>query len=167
MSVDPGLSGAIALINTATGEAVVDDMPFIIVKEHMVKSRKTGKKRKKVTRVVDGKAIGDWIEKYQPHRAVIEKVGSRPQQGVATTFTFGEAYGTACGAITAMGVPLERVRPQDWKRALGLIGTDKKASILLARSKFKRLSKRLARAKDDGRAEALLIGEYAAKNVLH
>lgn len=167
MGVDPGLSGALALIDTKTGHAVVDDMPLLILKEQMIKSRKTGKKRKKVTRVVDGKAIGDWVEKHQPHRAIIEKVGSRPQQGVATTFTFGEAYGAAYGAVTAMGVPIERVTPQTWKRALGLIGTDKKASIILARRKYKKLHNRLARAKDDGRAEALLLAEYAAKNVLH
>jgi len=159
MGVDPGLSGALALIDTRTGEVVVDDMPVRVLSTRRVRRR--GKMVTKVKKVVDGKAIGDWIEKHQPHRACIELVGSRPHQGVSTTFTFGEAYGCASGAIESMNVPLDRVTPLVWKRKLGLIGASKRGSLELARRKYKHAAKRLARTRDNGRAEALLIAEYA------
>lgn len=159
MGVDPGLSGGLGLIDTKTGEVIVDDMPVRVLSTRRV--RRNGKMVTKVKRVVDGKAVGDWIEKHRPHRACIELVASRPYQGVSTTFTFGEAYGCVSGAIEAMNVPLDRVTPLVWKRKLGLIGASKRGSLDLARKKFKRAANRLDRMKDNGRAEALLIAEYA------
>lgn len=159
MGIDPGLSGALALIDTKTGEVVVDDMPLLDLSSKRVRS-KSGKMRTKVKRVVDGKAIGDWIEKHAPHIAVVESVASRPEQGVVSVFAFGESYGAVCGAVTAMNVPVNRVPPAVWKRALGLLRQDKKASLVKARKLFGRSKDKLRRVKDNGRAEALLIAHY-------
>jgi crossover junction endodeoxyribonuclease RuvC len=158
MGIDPGLSGALALLDTRTKEIVLADMPVVTLSTKTV--RKGGRKRTKVHKVVDGKAVGDWVERHRPDVAVVEQVGSRPEQGVVSVFNFGEAFGAVTGAVTAMNVPLDRVYPAKWKRALGLIGTDKRASIKLARRKFKKSVPFLSRAKDHGRAEALLLAHY-------
>lgn len=161
MGVDPGLSGALALIDTDTGEIVVDDMPVVELSRKRVRSKRTGKMRDQVKRCVDGKAVGDWIDLHQPDEAIIEQVASMPKQGVVSTFSFGESFGAVCGAIEAMNVRLHRVRPAVWKRSVGLIGTSKGASLALARKTYARAAKRLKRKRDDGRAEALLIARYA------
>lgn len=57
------------------------------------------------------------------------------------------------------------VRPRIWKEALGL-SSDKSASLELARSYFSDVAEMLARKKDDGRAEALLLCEYHRRFVV-
>lgn len=161
MGIDPGLSGALALLDTTSKEIVLADMPTVVISQKKVRSRtRGGRKRTKPHRVVDGKAVGDWVELHRPDVAIVEQVGSRPEQGVVSVFNFGEAFGAVTGAVTAMNVPLERVYPAKWKRALGLIGTDKKASIKLARRKYTQAVPFLSRVKDHGRAEALLLAHY-------
>jgi crossover junction endodeoxyribonuclease RuvC len=167
MGIDPGLSGGLALIDTRTGEVVVDDMPVLVVSSKKVrvkKGKKAGTLRKKDKLTVDGKAVGDWVEKYEPDVAVVEAVASRPEQGVVSVFAFGEAFGAVCGAVAAMNIPVQRVAPSVWKRRLGLIGVDKKASLKVARKLYKRAEARLGRVKDNGRAEALLIAHYSTLN---
>ncbi|MDQ6964712.1 MAG: hypothetical protein Q9M13_07310, partial [Mariprofundales bacterium] len=48
----------------------------------------------------------------------LERVTSRPKQGVASTFTFGTFYGAVLGALAVLGVPFELLRPQDWRRGV-------------------------------------------------
>ena len=52
--------------------------------------------------------------------AVIEKVTSSPQMGVASSFKFGCGYGKLLMALTAAGISFREVRPQVWMRALGI-----------------------------------------------
>ncbi len=160
MGVDPGLSGALAMLDTKTGEVVLDDMPVVVLSTKRIRSKRTGKMTEKKRRAVCGKAVGDWVEQHQPDVAVVEAVASRPEQGVVSVFSFGEAYGAVVGAVTAMNVPVVRVTPAVWKRTFGLIGTDKKASLARARKLHKVAAQRLARVKDNGRAEALLLAHY-------
>lgn len=160
MGIDPGLSGALGLIDTKTGEIQVVDMPLRVQSSKRVRSKTTGKMRDKVKRVVDGRAVADWIEAHQPDEAIVEAVASRPQQGVVSVFTFGESYGAVCGAVEAMCLPLHRVPPRVWKARAGLLNQDKSASLTLARTTFASAAPHLKRAKDNGRAEALLIAWY-------
>ena len=163
MGIDPGLSGALAVIDTETGEVFVDDMPVIEVLRKRVRSKRTKKMRDKVRRAVCGKRVADWVEEFKPDVAIVEKVGSRPGEGVVSVFTFGESYGKVCGAVEAMNVQLLSVTPAVWKRHTGLLGTDKKASIRAACRMFPKVRDRLSRVKDNGRAEALLIAAYGHK----
>lgn len=52
--------------------------------------------------------------------AVIEKVTSSPQMGVASAFTFGCGYGKLLMALTQELIQFEEVRPQVWQKALGI-----------------------------------------------
>ncbi len=49
-------------------------------------------------------------EKSYQH-AVIEKVHSSPQMGVASAFTFGKGYGSLLVALTAARIPFDEVQP--------------------------------------------------------
>lgn len=93
----------------------------------------------------------------QDCEVVLELVGSMPKQGVASTFKFGVAFGGAIALASRFRAPWHLVRPQVWKRYMGL-SSDKVESLAMARELWPEAP--LARVKDNGRAEALLIAEY-------
>lgn len=65
------------------------------------------------------------------------------------------------GILAACGIFYLRPTPQVWRRAVGLAaGTDKDASLELARSLYPALAKELRFKKNHGRAEALLMARY-------
>ena len=136
IGIDPGLSGGIAFIPT-TGEAWAHKMP------------ETDRD------LID--LIRDSINLFDA-RAVIELVHSSPQMGVKSAFTFGEGYGRLQMALTALGVPYERVRPAVWQKAMGcLTKGDKNVSKRRAQELFPAIKVTHAIA------DALLIGEYARR----
>jgi hypothetical protein len=55
------------------------------------------------------------------YKAYIEQVSSSPQMGVVSAFSFGRGYGNLEMALTAAGIPFERVRPQVWQKALNCL----------------------------------------------
>ena len=59
-------------------------------------------------------------------RAMIERVASRPGQGVSSTFKFGATYGIAQGVLTALHVPWQLVQPKKWQEGLGVAGLEPK-----------------------------------------
>ena len=91
-------------------------------------------------------------------RATLEFVSSSPQMGVKSAFTFGEGYGRLQMALTALGVPYERVRPQAWQKAMGcLTKGDKNVSKRKAQELFPAIKVTHAIA------DALLIAEYGRR----
>lgn len=58
----------------------------------------------------------------------VEQVHAMPKQGVVSMFNFGHSCGTVMGVLAAMGYSHTMVTPQKWKKAAGLIGTDKDAA---------------------------------------
>ena len=153
VGIDPGASGAIALIDRAGGRVAVWDMPTKLV----------GVRKKR--RVVDNAALALLLFREVPEKvlAAIETVNSMPQEGVASAFSFGRAYGVALGVVCGLGMPMVEVEPQAWKKFHGLIKKDKEASRLLAIERFPVVKVALARKKDHGRAEALLIADYVMR----
>ena len=85
---------------------------------------------------------------------VVESVHSMPSQGVASSFKFGAAFGGAISIAERLHCTWHLVTPQVWKKALKL-DSDKKKSLELARKHWPTAP--LARQKDNGRAEALLM----------
>ncbi len=59
-----------------------------------------------------------------------------------------------------LGVPYLRAEPASWKRWFGLTNQGKDAARLLAIQRFPSAAGQLQRKKDNGRADALLIGLY-------
>ena len=144
--IDPGLSGAISFID---GDKVeVYDMPTITVT-----------KGKKKVRSVNIPLLHEMLAGMNPKVVVLEQVHAMPGQGVTSMFRFGEAYGIVQAVVACCGYPLELVTPQKWKKAMGL-SKDKGASRLLATRYYPDYADKWARAKDDGRAEAVLIARW-------
>jgi hypothetical protein len=65
--------------------------------------------------------VFDALSCLNSHRAfaVLEKVHSSPQMGVASAFTFGCSYGALRMALCAAGIPYDEVTPQAWQKVMG------------------------------------------------
>jgi hypothetical protein len=88
--------------------------------------------------------------------AVVEAVHAMPKQGVSSSFKFGVSYGVALSLAQSLGT-WSLATPRVWKQDLELT-SDKNKSLDLARSLWPEAP--LARKKDNGRAEALLMAEW-------
>jgi hypothetical protein len=92
------------------------------------------------------------------YKAYIEQVSSSPQMGVVSAFSFGRGYGNLEMALTAAGIPFERVRPQVWQKAMGCMTKgDKNISKAKAQELFP--DKKIIHAT----ADALLIALYGTR----
>lgn len=144
LGIDPGaISGAYALIDTENGEEVYD-VP--VVDKNVSAS----------SLAADLRALG----KINPINAVIlERVNAFPGQGVSSSFSFGQGYGTIIGVVQTLGISLHLVPPTVWKKYFKLPGKDKEAARAMAMRFYPEVSG-LTRKKDAGRAEALLLARY-------
>ena len=149
LGVDPGFSGALAVLNSER-DCETLDMPTM------------GEKAKKL---VDGGAVKRFIEQHDVEYAVIEAVHAMPQQGVSSTFRFGTSYGLILGVIQGMAIPYETVSPRKWKGAMGL-SNEKDHSRRVAIEQLPRAAKQFERKKDDGRAEAALLALWKLSSPL-
>lgn len=152
-SIDPGLSGAWAVIDEGRA-TTCGDLP--------VSGEGSGKR-------VAAAVLRSHLNEHHPHLAVVEQVSAMPaslhgrSQGTASTFRFGMAFGACLAVPAVLGIPVETVVPAVWKRRFGLIGKDKEASRQKALDLCPGLADQLRRKLDHGRAEAILIGLYAAE----
>jgi crossover junction endodeoxyribonuclease RuvC len=112
-------------------------------------------------RAVNPALFAEIIAKTHPSKAYIELVGARPGEGAVGAFAFGRSRGVVEGVLGALCVPATHISPVAWKRAVGLpAGRDgaKDAARSLAIARWPAHAARFAKVKDDGRAEAALIG---------
>ena len=155
LGIDPGLTGALALVD---GERMVRiwDMPV---------TEKTHGKGREVNAyllsdlIVDAMSLSD----RGLMMARVEQVAAMPGQGVSSMFSFGFSAGVISGVLGSLGVNKQMVRPAAWKRSYGLTGRDKDAARTLAIERYPEAAPLLARKKDVGRADALLIAGYQPK----
>jgi hypothetical protein len=147
VGVDPGMSGAFALIRDQL--VVVVDMPTYMI---------DGKR--KIDHNTLSNLLWQWAEEYYISHATIERVHAMPGQGVTSTFNFGLAYGAAVQACAHLDTRF--VHPATWKAIYGLRGgrENKNLSRDKASELFPLFRQLWARAKDDGRAEAVLLAHY-------
>jgi crossover junction endodeoxyribonuclease RuvC len=146
IGIDPGLSGALAVLAPDGTVERLADLPVI---------------RDGRLAWIDGCGLQSLLidSLYgRPARAIVERVGAMPKQGVASAFTFGVTFGSILAVLQARHLSIELVTPTTWKRALGL-GSDKRASLDKARLLYPTAD--LDLAKHDGRAEALLLAHWA------
>jgi Holliday junction resolvasome RuvABC endonuclease subunit len=66
-------------------------------------------------------------ESYPDVRIYLEHVWAWPVDTPTTAFGLGRSYGSAEGALAALGLAFRLVAPQKWQNRLGLKGADKKA----------------------------------------
>ena len=154
VGIDPGLSGAIARLDGVSGEVRIEDVPTFEIKRN-------GKAKREIDYHSLARILDD-MTKEPGTRIVIELVSSMPGQGVSSVFAFGKAFGVLIGVSAATFCPIEFVSPAKWKREMGVTAS-KDGSRAKASMMFPRYSDMWRRAKDDGRAEALLIALYASR----
>jgi hypothetical protein len=150
LGIDPGLTGAIALLTPdAPGVVSVWDMPTVL-------------------KTVDPAALAALIRDQAPDAIVLEEVGPQPRDGVRQAFSFGQSYATARVVALMLEIPLHLVRPQPWKAHFRLRGGDegKEQSRALALRRFPASHASFARKKDHNRAEASLLALYGAERLL-
>lgn len=155
-AADPGLTGAITtLIDGEPGPYL--DMPTMDVGEG---------------NEVDARAVVLFVrEQRAAHpgaqvEAVMERIHARPMrapdgnaiEGGKARHSLAEGYGQLKAAFRVLGIPLTLVQPVTWKRSLRLLGKPKDAGRVLAIARFPSAARFLARKKDNGRADALLMG---------
>jgi len=149
LGIDPGLSGAVACLDTTTGHLVVHDMPV-----HQVKTS-----TKKLQNIISATALAQIIRELKPDWCGLEKVNAMPGQGVVSMFRFGQAYGIAYGVVSALGIRVVHITPQAWQRAVQLPKGDG-ASNIRAAELFPRNATDFSRKKDHGRADAALMCHF-------
>jgi crossover junction endodeoxyribonuclease RuvC len=144
LGIDPGLGGALALLDATGGHLLIHDMPTL----------KAGKRR-----TVDEIELARIIDAAGPiAKAILEQVGPHRGEGPLGAFSFGRGYGLIRGILRAHFIPIIDVPPVRWQRALGIkAGAGKDAARALAKERFQRDAALFVRVKDDGRADASLI----------
>lgn len=151
VGVDPGLTGAIAVLDPTGALVEVIDMPA--ADGHVFAAALAAQLQSILS---EPRSVGDGVTAW------VEDVHSMPGQGVASTFKFGRSVGVVVGVLGALAVPVRWVSPAQWKRASGL-GKDKGASRRRAQELWPDHASLFARVRDDGRAEAALIAMYGRK----
>lgn len=155
IGIDPGASGAIAILDVRGGLVDAFDMPTVEIQ--------IGKAMK---HRVAPEAIASELRCYAEYAtAVIEKVGAMPGQGVSSMFAFGEAYGLVRGVLAGMGIPVTTVTPAVWTKAMR-VAAGKDGSRQRAMELWPDKAALFKRVRDDGRAEASLIAAWGKSNTL-
>ena len=159
IGIDPGLDGALAIIEPA--DTMVFDTPVF-----------TTKVARGTKRVYDLGRMVNWLQPWAdqerggvriPSHAFIENIHSMPGQGVRSMFSMGYGVGAWHGILTALGIEYTLVTPQKWKAPFGLLGCGKDDARLLAQRLWPDRAVLFERKKDDGRADAMLIAEYGRR----
>lgn len=140
IGIDPGQSGGIAVIEytISTYSALAVSMPDTesdVIAEILLAKRSAG-----------------------PVIAYLEQVNAMPKQGVSSTFKFGLSYGFLRGALAALEIRRNFVRPQVWQKALGCMSKgDKNVTKRKAQEQFPDIKITHAIA------DSLLIAEYGRR----
>lgn len=151
IGIDPGITGAVAILNDELQALDVHDMPTM----------QLGVNHQQVNAAALARIIEHWgtLNTKAP-TVYLEQVGAMPGQGVTSMFNFGTSYGVVMGICAALGYPFVLVRPNAWKKLAGLISKPKDAARTLAQQLYPDVE--LARKKDVGRADALLIARFGS-----
>lgn len=150
LGIDPGLHGALALVRMVGGTPRVEvhDIPI-----HQVRINDGYRNR------IDMDCAARWFVRHAPwiQCAIVEDVHAMPKDGPVQAFTFGYGVGVLHALCKAHGIPVQLVAPHTWKKKYGL-NADKHKSRAVASRFFPHNASVWNRAKDDGRAEAALLG---------
>lgn len=146
--VDPGSSGALALLDARGNLLDVRDMPSAEIKV-------SGNDRKRIVPAELALILREWA----PAHVVIERVQGLPSDGGARAFAFGYAAGAVGGVVATLGYPMTFVSPQKWKKASG-VTSDKETCRMRALELWPMHAAWFARKLDADRAEAALLARY-------
>lgn len=157
IGIDPGLTGAVAIIDPDGVAIWLEDIPLMAAS--MLGTRK-------VKTHINPLGLYGMLRSAMPQdrhsTAIIERTSAMPGQGSASMYSMGDTFGVCRSVCAILRIRVEYANPATWKRAMGL-GKDKEASRAKAIEMFPMVAGRLTRKKDHNRSEALLLAEYGRK----
>ncbi len=140
LGIDPGASGAVALIGDDV--ILVEDWPG--------------------DPVAAADLLRSWLVAHDVKLCALERVASRPGQGVSSVFAFGTNFGVWQGLLAALSIPYVLPPPQSWQKGV-IVPSDgpdpKSRALAVARRLFPSVD--LHRKADHGKADALLLAYHA------
>ena len=150
IGIDPGLSGAIAVMHD---KKVINlyDMPVMA-------EGKKNKRQLNSSQLVN--IIKENINEGEETIVVVEQVNAMPGQGVTSMFNFGQTFGAIKGVCAALKLPIFFVRPSKWKKHFELINSSKDASRTKVIEMYPTLSGQLAKKRDVNKSDAVLIAKF-------
>ena len=150
IGIDPGLSGAIAVLEN-NNVLNIFDIPVM----------SEGKKNKRqLNSALLVNLLKENIIKDEEVAVVVEQVNAMPGQGVTSMFNFGQTFGAIKGICAALELPIYFVRPSKWKKHFELINSSKDASRTKAVEMYPTLAESLSRKKDVNKSDAILIARF-------
>jgi len=156
IGIDPGLSGAIAILEN---NKVLNIFDVPVMSE--------GKKNKRqLNSALLVNLLKKNINKDEEVAVVVEQVNAMPGQGVTSMFNFGQTFGALKGICAALELPIFFVRPSKWKKYFELINSSKDASRTKAIEMYPKLSNQLSKKKDVNKSDAILIARFFSETRL-
>ena len=137
IGIDPGLSGAIAILED-NKVLNIFDMPVMA----------EGKKNKR--QLNSAQLVNIIRENTVPEDeivVIVEQVNAMPGQGVTSMFNFGQTFGAIKGVCAALNLPIFFVRPSKWKKYFELINASKDSSRTKVIEMYPLLSNQLSKKK--------------------
>ena len=156
IGIDPGLSGAIAIIENKRVLGIFD-MPVMA-------EGKKNKRQLNSAQLVN--IIRENTNNNEEITVVVEQVNAMPGQGVTSMFNFGQTFGAIKGVCAALELPIYFVRPTKWKKHFELINSSKDSSRTKAIEMYPKLSNQLTKKKDVNKSDAILIARYFSETRL-
>ena len=150
IGIDPGLSGAIAILD---GLKIFDMFDMPVMSEG--KKNKNQLNSAQLVNIIKGHILSN-----DDTFVIVEQVSAMPGQGVTSMFNFGQTFGAIKGICAAMNLPIFYVRPAKWKKHFELINASKDASRTKVIEMYPSISSRFSRKKDVNKADAILIARY-------
>ena len=150
IGIDPGLSGAIAILENKKVLKIFD-MP-------VMSEGKKNKRQLNSAQLVN--IVRENINNNEEIAVVVEQVNAMPGQGVTSMFNFGQTFGAIKGVCAALSLPIYFVRPSKWKKHFELINSSKDASRTKVIEMYPYLSDQLSKKKDVNKSDAILIARF-------
>ncbi|MEC7168804.1 MAG: crossover junction endodeoxyribonuclease [Pseudomonadota bacterium] len=150
IGIDPGLSGAIAILQDKQVLGIYD-MP-------VMSEGKKNKRQLNSAQLVN--IIKENIITNEEIVVVVEQVNAMPGQGVTSMFNFGQTFGAIKGVCAALELPIFFVRPSKWKKYFELINSSKDSSRTKVIEMYPSLSNQLTKKKDVNKSDAILIARH-------
>jgi crossover junction endodeoxyribonuclease RuvC len=167
VSIDVGVAGAIAYLDMNGVLIGLDDIPVDVVSIGKNERKKLSVHRLfRLLTLFNGAAGVIERPDYRPmmKRNAQTGVPKRSTMGVSGAGAFGETYGGTMATMVCCGISLHEVRPGPWKAAMKL-GAAKDDSRRMAQNMFPLFASAFDRKKDDGRAEAAIMGFWYAREL--
>ena len=150
IGIDPGLSGAIAVLDN-NKVLKIYDMPTMA-------EGKKNKRQLNSAQLVN--IIKENIKNYEEISVVVEQVNAMPGQGVTSMFNFGQTFGAIKGVCAALNLPVFFIRPSKWKKYFELINSSKDSSRTKAIEMYPSIANQLSKKKDVNKSDAILIARF-------